>query len=295
MRDMFLRDQDVSPKSRVIYSYYLQAFFLWLHREGKDIYSLRRSDIVEYKRYLQDNYNSVYTVRSYLSGVRLFFNWSEREGITGNPTLGIKQPKFEKTIIKMPLSLPQVKTLLNKIDCSRQIGRRDYAIIYMMVILGLRVAELPSIDISDIEEIGGIRVVRIKGKGCDTKSQVMKVDTKLYDVIESYLLTREFKENDPLFVTHSPGKQSRRISKRTIQALVKKYMKVAKLPAERYSSHNLRHTCATLMLEQGKPIEEVQRHMRHSNPDTTMKYLRFITEWKHLRGTTGNDIASLIK
>lgn len=294
LQGRFLSYQDIKENSRAIYKCQLQNFFLWLHRNGIELYNVKRTHVMDYRTYLQEKYESIYTVRNNFTAVRLFFEWAENSGIMDNPTPGIKQPKYDKKLNKMPLFSNQVSQLLNQIDRSTQVGKRNYAIVFLMITLGLRVGEVTSININDIEEFNGVLLLRLKGKGCDTKSQTLRVDTLLFDVLEEYLTTRNFKEYEPLFVTHERGKPSKRIGKQTIQNMIKNNLKAIGLTGRKYCSHSLRHTTATLMILNGNELSTVQGHMRHANIATTEMYLRFILEWQRLNSTVGNDIAQMI-
>lgn len=290
----FLADNDLLPRSSEIYRSNLMRYFLWINKTGIDINNVSRSDIIKYKQYLEEKYTSIYTVRNYFTSVKLFYSWAERSGYLQNIAAGIKQPRYVKKLNKMPLFPEQVKKLLGVFDKKTEKGFRNYAIVYTMVVLGLRVTELCRIDISDIVQRNGKMLLNIHSKGKRNEMDVMAIPEKLWDIIEKYLTMRDFAENDPLFVVVDGYGRTRRINIRTVQGMVKAGLKKIGLDSHEYCSHSLRHTTATIALMDGKDVSEVQGQMRHSSPVTTEVYLRFIRQQQVLKGTIGRDIAELI-
>lgn len=292
LKKRFLQDQDIGERSREIYENNLKLFWRWLFISSKDINKLQRSDIIKYKSYLEKNYQSIYTIRNYFTAVKLFYRWAEQEGIYDNIAAGLRQLRYEKKINKMPLLPDQVNKLFSKIDQTTKKGKRDYAMIYMMIALGLRVGELSSINIDDIYKTGNNARIKIKGKGCKTKEQVMSIDETLMETINNYLATRKYKDQDPLFIVTRRSRETR-VTVKCIQEVVKSYFNLIGLKTHEYSTHSLRHTTATTLLMHGRDIREVQAHMRHSKPETTEVYLRFINEQKRLSNTVSRDFARI--
>lgn len=143
---------------------------------------------------------------------------------------------------------------------------RDYAIITLFLNCGLRLSELVSIDISSIKG----DTLRVTGKG--NKERTIYLNKACISAIKNYLSVRPVDgvvDRDALFLS----KRKKRISPKTVQYIVKKYIKLANLDVNKYSTHKLRHTAATLMYKYGKvDIRTLQNILGHSNVSTTQIY-----------------------
>ena len=101
---MFIASQDVKESSRSLYTRTLSQYFLWIEREGKDLQTLSREDILEYKDSLLESGLSALTISSYLVVVRKFYEWTESLKIYPNIAKGIKTPRRKQAFKKQHLS-----------------------------------------------------------------------------------------------------------------------------------------------------------------------------------------------
>lgn len=185
--------------------------------------------------------------------------------IKENPAAELESPKINK---RNPtyLTLDESKKLLNIIDGTNRV--RDYCIITLFLNCGLRLSELCSIDISKIKG----DTLTIIGKG--NKERTVYLNKACLKSINQYLIVRNVQaeniiDKDALFISRN----NRRINKRTVELLVKKYIKNAGLNEEKYTPHKLRHTAATLMYKHGKvDIRSLQKILGHENISTTQIY-----------------------
>lgn len=261
---------DVKPKSRDTYQKALKQFMVFM--ESNNISQPNRSDILTYKAYLMDNYKAC-TVSSYMTAVKGLFAYLEAEKIYPNIANGIKGAKHQQGFRKDALTIDQARRLLNSIDTSTIEGKRNYALINLLLNTGLRTIEAERASIGDIRQEGGEALLYIQGKGRDSKDAfVVLTDSTLYP-IQLYLKARSI--IDPkaaLFASHSDRNEGNRITTRTISWIVKEALKAIGIDSERLTAHSLRHTAVTFSLLAGATIQEAQAMARHANVNTTLIY-----------------------
>lgn len=167
-----------------------------------------------------------------------------------------------------------IKTILNSIDRSTPQGKRNYAMILLAVIGGLRIIELQRADIQDIQTIRGQAVIYIQGKGRDAKDEYIKLIDEVKEAIDDYLSTRTNRQpNAPLFTGTSNRAKDERITETSISRLIKSVFKDSGYDSNKLTAHSLRHTSNTLLFKAGADIYKVQKHARHKDPKTTEIYL----------------------
>lgn len=196
--------------------------------------------------------------------IRSFFKYLYKmKMIKENPSIELESPKINSRH-PVYLTLEESKQLLSSVEGKNK--ERDYAIITLFLNCGLRLSELISIDINKISN----DILTVIGKG--NKERTVYLNNACMDAINNYLRVRptdEIKDKNALFLSE----RKRRISKRTVQYLVKKYIGISNLDMEKYSPHKLRHTAATLMYKYGKvDIRSLQQILGHENISTTQIY-----------------------
>ena len=155
----FLTDQDVKPSSRETYRKALKVFICWL--SDQDTHNPVREDILAYKEFLQAQGLSSFTVSGYMVAVRKFFEYLEATIGYPNVAKGIKGAKRSKGFRKDPLTVDQVRDLLNTINRATIQGLRDYALLNLMLRTGLRTIEIIRADIEDIRQQSGEAILWI--------------------------------------------------------------------------------------------------------------------------------------
>ncbi|RXM79461.1 recombinase XerC [Clostridium tetani] len=216
-----------------------------------------------------DNYrdNGSYAKARKVATLKSFFKflYSKVKILEENPAIELESPKIKK---RNPtyLTLEESKRLLASIDGTNK--ARDYCIITLFLNCGLRLSELCSIDISKIKE----DTLYVIGKG--NKERTIYLNKACLKAIEDYLKVRnenldKIKDKDALFISRN----NTRINKRTVEIMLKKYLKKANLDEEKYTPHKLRHTAATLMYKHGDvDIRSLQKILGHENISTTQIY-----------------------
>ena len=290
---LFLADQDVCELSLGVYERELKQFFYWVHRNKIDYQVLRRADIIRYKSDLIKT-KSPATVDGYLTVVRKFYRWASLNGHFENIAEGIKSPRRRREYSKQILSIDQVNRLLNHIDRSTPGGKRDYAIISLLVGRGLRTIELHRANVGDLSEISGIKVLWIQRKNHITKDEYAELDDNLYDVIEEYLMTREnLQDDEPLFTSLAYRNYNKRITTRTYSKMAKKYLKAIGATGKEYTAHSLRHTAAATLIAQGLSIYDVQLYLGHTSPHVTEIYTRMVEQQQRLNNSPVKVLSKL--
>jgi len=280
LTDMFLASLDIKENSKGTYRRALRQFFSWVTAEGKT--NLTREDILSYKEHLRSMGLSSLTLSAYLVTVRKFFEWAEGMKFYPNIARGIKGAKRSRGFKKDSLTVPQIKNLLSNIDRTTAQGKRDFAILNLLVRTGLRTIEVSRANIEDIRQESGEAILWIQGKGRDNKDEFVLLTEESLSPIREYLNTRGMAKNqEPLFVSTSNNNRGERLTTRTLSGIVKEHLREVGLNSGRLTAHSLRHTAITLSLLGGASIQEAQALGRHSNINTTLIYAHNINRVKN--------------
>ena len=230
------------------------------------IASVTLSDVFEYMNYLASVRNNNNNTRSRkCSSLRSFYHYlyTVTGKIKSNPVEELGNPKLPKRLPKY-LDLEQSVNLLDVVDGPNK--ERDYCILTLFLNCGMRLSELVGINYSDIRSDN---TLIITGKG--NKQRVVYLNEACINAVEAYKRVRPVDrviDRDALFIS----KRFQRISPKTVQWLVKKYLKGINMD-EGFSVHKLRHTAATLMYQQGGVDTRVLKDiLGHENLGTTEIY-----------------------
>jgi integrase/recombinase XerC len=209
-----------------------------------------------------------------LTALRAFYRFlSERGDVERDQTDLVTSPRLDR---RLPVAATkrEIELLLNVPDTGTDIGLRDRAILEVLYSAGLRVAEICSLDIGDIDfEASELRVV---GKG--DKERVALLGKPALTAVDAYLHTSRPEmaarpSETALFLNRYGG----RLTARSIERLVKRYALKAGLDPN-FHTHTLRHSFATHLLDGGADLRVVQDLMGHSSPATTQIYTYVSTE-----------------
>lgn len=266
----FLSELDIKENSRGTYKRALTQFFSFMLTNFEQFTS---NDILTYKRYLESSGLAAYTITAYLVVVRRFFVWTEAKKIYPNIAKSIKGMRRPKGFRKDPLTMEQTKEVISGIDLNTLQGKRDFAIINLLVRTGLRTIEIQRANIEDINQNSGVSKLHIQGKGRDTKDEyVILTHTSLKPIL-SYLKCRgETKDIDPLFTSISDRNNGARMTTRSLSRIVKEALIDVGIDSKRLTAHSLRHTAITTALRAGASLHEVKTMARHADINTTLIY-----------------------
>lgn len=271
----FISSQDVRESSRVLYARVLRLFFSYVIRMSWQLSTITRAEVLRYKEDMLSQGLSPLTVGSYLVTVRKFYEWAESEKLYPNVAKGIKTPRRQQVFMKQHLTASKSVELMEHFSSNL----RDEAIVNLLLRTGLRTIEVVRADVGDITFMGGRRVLKVWGKGRDTKDSFVILTDKCYQPIKAYLEARRgVKGNEPLFISESLQNRGERLTTRTIRGIVKEGLRSIGLDGKEYTAHSLRHTAAVAILKAGGTLEDAQHVLRHSNPATTEIYTRSIEQ-----------------
>lgn len=278
-------EKNLSQNTIKMYHFYLMDFIGWMKKffknESPTVHDINFELVRDYRldlnRRISTKSNQAYkrsTQKTFLVALRAFLKYLlVKEGLEVLSPEQIILGKAEDRVPKV-LNDSQLKQIFEVQDLNKRSGLRDRAILETLFSTGLRVSELVDLDVADINfETGEFTVI---GKG--RKARVVYLSPSARDWLKRYLATR----NDPfkpLFLRYS-GKHmdeqdfegsSLRLTVRSVQRLVKKYVKRAGIAVDA-TPHTLRHTFATGLLREGADLRSVQELLGHSNVSTTQIY-----------------------
>jgi len=279
--EKFLSTLDTRQTTKDAYRKALRVFEIWIKDKGYTRPS--REHILAYKDYLKDksvvnsdgevNTLSPQTVTSYLTAVRRFFAFLEAEKVYPNIAKDIKGLKRPKGFLKETLTKDEALRLLEGIERKGLNALRDYAMINLMLRTGLRTIEVSRVLIGDIGRETGETVLRVWGKGRDTKDDFVILTDKAYEPILDYLQARgQTKLSEPIFISHSNRNQAEALTTRSIRRVIMERLKAVGLKTDKVTAHSLRHTAGTIALLNGADILAVKEMLRHTNINTTLVY-----------------------
>ena len=278
--DRFINYLDASPKTVETYKKALRQFFNYIGVHG--IRKPQREDVLAFRDDLKASGLKPTTVQNYITATRIFFKWTEQEGLYPNIAEHVKGAKLDKNHKKDYLTSRQAKEVLAGVQTDSEEGLRNYAILSLMVTGGLRTIEVSRADVGDLRTVGENTVLFVQGKGREEKTEYIKISAPVEKAIRSYLKAREnVEEGQPLFTSTSNNSRGKRITTRTVSGVVKTALRNAGYDSARLTAHSLRHTAITLALLAGREITEVQQFARHANLNTTMIYNHALDQAKN--------------
>ncbi len=218
------------------------------------------------------------TVARKVAAVRAFLHFLVSENIIGSdPSENLDSPSVTKRLPR-PISQEEIEALLAAPDTEKGIrGIRDKALLELLYATGMRVTEVVSLDVEDINLASS--TIRCLGKGA--KERIIPIYPKAVQALEDYLehgrltLIRDADEK-ALFVNH----RGERLTRQGLWLIIKRYVKQVGI-SEMVTPHTLRHSFATHMLNGGADLRNVQKLLGHANISTTQIYTQVTN--KHLR------------
>ncbi|MFC1904693.1 site-specific tyrosine recombinase XerD [Chloroflexota bacterium] len=239
-----------------------------------------RQGMLSYLLNLKERGYVATTLARKVAAARSFFGFMVAEGkIKDNPTENVGSPKIGKSLPK-PISHSQALQLLEQpTKLSTPEAKRDEAMLVLLYASGMRVSELVSLNLGDVDMVGGY--VRCFGKG--HKERLIPIAPRAVIVVEEYVKEARSKlvRNDAeeaLFV----NRRGDRLTRQGFWQILKGYAESAGL-AKDITPHTLRHSFATHMLSGGADLRSVQELLGHANISTTQVYTHLTTE--HIRRT----------
>jgi site-specific recombinase XerD len=224
------------------------------------------TDIYSYMNYLSRDRGLNNTSRARkVATIRSFYKYLTNKAklLETNPVQDLDSPRLKKSLPKY-LNLEESMDLLDSVDGKN--SNRDYCILTLFLNCGLRISELVGLNATDVRG----DQLRVLGKG--NKERMLYLNDACQRALTDWLDERSamtLVDQNALFVTLQ---NRRRISTAAVHKLVKKHLSAAGLDSTQYSSHKLRHTAATLMLQNGVDVRTLQEVLGHDHLNTTQIY-----------------------
>lgn len=251
--DISIQDVDL----KLIASVTLNDVYDYMAFLSRDKVKNERSHEPEYGLMASSRARKIATIRSFYKYLTV-----KTKQLDVNPVEGLDTPKTTKSLPRY-LTLDESRRLLDAVDGVNR--ERDYCIICLFLNCGLRISEIVGLNIGDVRGDS----LRVLSKG--NKERIVYLNDACQAAIEAYKPVRSQMVGSSvsaLFVSN----RRQRMGREAVHAMVKKTLLKAGLDPDKYSSHKLRHTAATLMLQNGVDVRTLQEVLGHEHLNTTQIY-----------------------
>lgn len=241
-----------------------------------ELWDLTKDDVNNYLNWLLDNGKSAATVTRCVASLKSYFNYLISIGkAETNPSKNIQIIKSEKKLPQI-LSGKEVELLLEQPKCTDMKGYRDKAMLELLYATGMRVSELISLDITDLNISG--RFIKCAGSG---KERIIPLYPAAVKALTDYINNVRpnmigLPEETALFVNMNGD----RMSRQGFWKIIKHYQETAKIDKE-ITPHTLRHSFATHLLENGADLRSIQEMLGHADISSTQVYAQLVKQ--HLK------------
>lgn len=272
--DALWMEQGLSANTLAAYRADLKGLARWLATCKRDLLLASRADLLSYLAQRAHERARPRTTARLLSSVRRFYQYQVREGrLQEDPSALIDAPKLGRSLPKA-LSEAEVELLLAAPDTNGVLGLRDRAMLELLYASGLRVSELVTLAVTQLNPRQG--VVRVMGKG--SKERLVPMGEEAAAWIERYLrharpVLLEKAQSESLFVT----RRGEAMTRQAFWYLIKRYARKVGVKTH-LSPHTLRHSFATHLINHGADLRAVQMLLGHHNLSTTQIYTHVARE-----------------
>lgn len=281
LKKQFIDYIDVSEKTIETYSSAIKQFLNYM--QENDITNPQREDIISFREYLKENYE-LNTVNGLMIALRQFFKFLEYSGVYKNITENVKGVKIESYHKREYLTLEQCKDVLKSAK-----NMREKLLFTITFTCGLRANEVANIRLEDFTMKGGKHCLYILGKDRDGKQDYVVVSRETFELIQEYV--KEYNIQDYLFVSESNHNKGGKVSTCTLRRIINKMYERVGIVGKEYVFHSLRHSFATLSLQNGIDIREVSKGLRHKNLNTTEVYAH---DLEKINNRCSNTISNML-
>ncbi len=265
-------EKGLSPNTIIAYRNDLEKLSKFARSRGKELVSVEREDLIAFIKYLNESGLDAKSIGRVLVTVRGLYKFLILDGyLKRDPSANLETPKSWQSLPKF-LIPEEVEKLLASPDLTDKIGIRDKAMLEVLYATGLRVTELVSLRVSDLNLDLGI--VTTLGKG--SKERTVPMGKSAVNWTRRYLSIRpkllEGKNSPYLFV----GSKGQSITRQSFWKIIVTYGEKARIG--HITPHLLRHSFATHLLENGADLRSVQMMLGHSDISTTQIYTHITNE-----------------
>jgi len=254
----------------------LEQFAQAMEEEGISSWEQVNQDvIIDYIISLREREYASSTVARKIAALKSFFHFlAAEEMISDDPTLNLDSPKVKKRL-PVTLSYEEVERLLDAPKGSSPKAIRDKALLELLYATGMRVTELVSLDLEDINLASATVRVR-QGKG--SKERIIPIHSRAVEALREYLakarrMLLKSPDERALFLNH----RGERLTRQGLWLIIKQYVREAGIKTE-VTPHTLRHSFATHLLNGKADLRHVQELLGHANISTTQIYTHISSE-----------------
>lgn len=252
----------------------LSAFCEFVSHLRKSVVAVTDKDISKFKLHLADDGKSVATISRCMSTLRSFYKFLVVNGYcSSNPAVDIKNDKVEKKFFEV-LSEDDVDRLLASPDERDFKGLRDKAMLEILYATGMKVSELMSLNVSDVNL--RMQCVNCHGSKTGDKGRMILLYPKAVDALDSYIRkSRSYFVTDPLEEALFVNVNGERMTRQGFWKLLKSYAEQSGI-SKTITPHTLRHSFATHLLQNGADIHDIKDILGHADISSTQVYSDFI-------------------
>lgn len=266
-------ERRLSPRTVEAYGRDLKDMATWLDQHQLSWRQLRQAQVRAWTAQRHRQGLSAKSLQRRLAALRAFYRYLKREGqVDGNPAMGVRAPKVER---KLPATLDvEQMTQLLELPGGEALDLRDQAMMELLYSSGLRLAELVSVDLADLD----LRDAMLEVTGKGGKTRRLPVGSKALEAIERWLRVRSSLaagDEQALFVSQ----RGRRLSPRSVQSRLARRALEQGSPRHVHP-HLLRHSFASHVLESSGDLRAVQELLGHADISTTQIYTHL--DFQHL-------------
>jgi integrase/recombinase XerD len=270
-------EKGLSPNTVAAYGRDMGKFDAFAKKNKLELKQVTRDDLVDFLSSLYRQQLESRTVARHLVTLRNFFRFAQiHQLIPEDPSIHLESPKIRRALPGY-LRLEEVEKLLAQPDDKTPIGLRDRTMLEVLYSSGLRVSELTSLRVMDLDR--NVGCVRCIGKG--NKERIVPIGKKAMALVDRYLrdarpqlLGKGQQGNSPVLFLNRRGS---RLSRVGVWKILSAYGRRAGLRVA-LTPHMLRHSFATHLLERGADLRSVQLMLGHSDISTTQIYTHVVEE-----------------
>lgn len=266
--DYLTNERNLSHNTLEAYIRDVKMFCTYLQNHMQTIERVSKTTIITYLIYLQKDGKTTSTISRHLASIRSFFQFLVyNRTIEANPTLNLESPKVEKKLPSV-LTKKEVEKLLQQPELTDVKGLRDKTMLELLYATGIRVTELISLDIEDIDLGDGL----LSCKSGNGKIRIIPIGSFCLKYIKLFLDDYRDKlgssqDEKALFLNFHGG----RMTRQGFWKIIKHYTEKANINKS-ITPHTLRHSFAVHLIENGADLQSIQEMLGHSDISTTQIY-----------------------
>ena len=269
--DLYMESaRGLSPHTRKLYCSYVRFFLLFQLKEKKRINSIRAKDVIKFiLSYSQDG--GIPRVQRMIYSLRAFFRFlKQTQGLKEDLVNSVPSAVVWKhSTFPVYLSIQEIQRLLSSCNRASDVGLRDFAVLMLLVQLGLRACEVCRLTLNDIDWHKSEIIIRGKGS-TETRFPIF---CDLGNALVAYLRCRPNCSNRSFFICVGQPLRGFKSSS-TVRNIFRRALRRAGLNPEKKGTHVLRHSFATQMLQHGATYQEIAAILRHKSISTTAIYAK---------------------